>query len=131
MALNWSIGKVADHEALWVQDCTSEDGTPMFNLNPVTDGLIWMTMIVEMGQITEANWKEFYRRCKLYEFYNGNYFWGEEITPAMIHRHIGLSTNVSSSLKNWNKRIAQWSKKYIEDTKVPDEKWKFVAPKQD
>jgi len=131
MALNWSIGKCADHEQLWVKD-GEEGGKPMYRLNPITDGLIWLTMIVEQGTITEANWREFYRRAKLYEFYNGPYFNGAEITPAMIHRHIGLATNVSSSsIKNWNARLRQWSAEFIKQTAAPQEKWKYEAPKVD
>jgi hypothetical protein len=50
MSLNWNIEKI--HERLIV------DG----KMDSVTEALIWATMAVDIGDITEKNWKEFYFR---------------------------------------------------------------------
>lgn len=56
MALNWKIDKCRDHEEL----TTDEEW-------PVTQALIFGTMSTGLWEITEANWREFYRRTVLTE----------------------------------------------------------------
>ena len=65
MSLNWSVLKIEDYEELMLKG-TDKDGE-YEHVNPVTDGIVWMTLIVDIGRITEENWKEFYLRVKMYE----------------------------------------------------------------
>lgn len=106
MSLDWNISNVADHK---VTCYVGDEGAR--RLAPVTEGLIWYTMLCDMGRITEGNWPDFYQRIKLLEglrgaiVYDGN---GDDllITPEMVRAHIGLSTNVSNvALSKWQNRI--------------------------
>ena len=112
MSLNWSIEGIKDYKELLVKG-VDKDGE-FEHTNPVTDGLVWMTMIVDIGRITEKNWKEFYLRAKMYEALKGRYFYECELTPEMIHRHIGLYTNVSDNKRNWNRKVRMWLQEKIE-----------------
>jgi hypothetical protein len=70
-------------------------------LNPVTEALIWHTMGVGIGTISEANCGEFYGRVKLVETLHGPSLYGPDgprpITAEDVTAHIGLSTNVSKT----------------------------------
>src|SRR4249920_3503493 len=59
MALNWNVSKVQDRLEKYPP---RED-----DMNAVTLALIYLTMSVGLGEITEANWKEFYARVEVYE----------------------------------------------------------------
>ena len=93
MALNYNFSKVKDHEAL--HENQSEWGK--------TDTLIWLTMAVGLGGITEKNYVEFYARIKFLEKLSGamahvgreEYFF----TIDDIKRRIGLETNVSNTTR--------------------------------
>ncbi|MAH47417.1 hypothetical protein CMI37_16455 [Candidatus Pacearchaeota archaeon] len=75
-------------------------------LRPVTNCLIWATMSIDMGRITEDNWQEFFARIALVERCSGSFMqeeaedgkWvGRTFTPEEIRAHIGLRTNVSTT----------------------------------
>lgn len=111
MSLNWDVSAVQS-DAKFV---TNADGTKV--LSPVTNALIWLTMIVGMGSITVKNARDFYARVKLYESLFGSYLtkreheigatWVERpLTAEDVRAHIGLRTNVSmESDTAWRKRI--------------------------
>ena len=97
MALNWNIEKVA-------ADYTQDD------VWVVTETLIWSTMIIELGEITKSNWREFYSRIYAYETINGSWIRrGAEqrpITPEDVYSHIGLHTNVGDISKaKWKSKL--------------------------
>jgi len=109
MALHWDITNCKNMESLKVE----ENGEWA-----VTNALIWLTMAVDMGKITDTNIGEFYARTKVWEAVTGamvtkigedkntmeDYF----LTFADIHKRIGLSTNVSNvTTTNWFKRITR------------------------
>ena len=89
MALNWNIEKCKDYKKL----STNKEW-------PVTDVLIWGTMLVGLGDITEKNYKEFYARFDLIQKLQGAMLnKGKEpyfITAEDVKRRIGLHTNVSA-----------------------------------
>jgi len=90
VALTWDITGCKDHE-----DLLSEENYP------TTEAMIFATMGVGIGHITEANWAEFYARMIVAEYY------GTEFTPALIRRYIGLRTNVfpTETRAKWLKRV--------------------------
>lgn len=105
MGLNWDITNCKNMDSLTVE----ENGEWA-----ITNSLIWLTLAVDMGQITDKNIGEFYARTKVWEALTGamitrgtdkeleDYF----LTFADIHKRIGLSTNVSNvTITNWFKRI--------------------------
>jgi hypothetical protein len=82
----------------------------------ITNALIWLTIGVDQGVISETNIGEFYARVKVWELVSGafitktnsetdkleDYF----ITFGDIQKRIGLNTNVSNvPLTAWLKRI--------------------------
>lgn len=101
MSLDWNVGDVKDHDTVCFETRetgrgdieVNEDGTPARYLKPKTEALIWMTMGIKMGQITEKTCEEFYARTSLTQRHDGvpqEY----RITYEDVRAHIGLSTNV-------------------------------------
>lgn len=105
MSLNWNLTKVKELDKLHEDD----------NWSGIIDMMIWATMMVDMGDITEKNWQEFAARIYLHQK-----MWGAMlaqtdketgkredffITPFHVKRLIGLSTNVGT------KTNAQWLKR--------------------
>lgn len=96
MSLNWDISKVKNFEEMQ----ETESG--------ITDAVIWLTMAVGFGEITEDNVEEFAQRAALVQMVNGPWLVrGIYVTEEMIRRRIGLGTNVG------NETWAQWSKRYF------------------
>lgn len=108
MSLNWNIEKVRDYKK--ITPGPSSEGH-------VTEALIWATMAVGIGRITEANADEFYRRIAIYEEQRGAWMTKNgqpsPFTLEDIKRRIGLSTNVgtmnktefAAKLKRLNKTV--------------------------
>jgi len=88
MSLNWNT-----------QNCNPSEAKDD-NEAAIREMIIWQTMVVHMGEITENNWKEFYARIALMEKITGPLMLvgGEPypVTPEMVRRWIGLTTNVST-----------------------------------
>ena len=129
MSLNWSISRIEDydnfcwqrhrepiegHERLEEMVGTqgwnwSKDNTYVYRLNPTTDALIWGSMSIGMGSITQANHEEVYLRYEMLRRIHGanRWTWDKEtgtrvelpFTLEDIKRHIGLGTNVSLDSK--------------------------------
>ena len=99
MALHWNIGEIADWENVCRINVREEDGEEVWDLNPVTDGLIWSTIGVGMGEITEDNYELFYQRMLALAAIHGPMLRNEDgsmaHTLADIKAHIGLKCNVS------------------------------------
>jgi hypothetical protein len=112
MSLDWNLTKINNNiEVCWEKN---EDGTD--KLNPVTESLIWLTMGIGMGSITEDNQSDFYCRVAMYEKLFGTMlsYWKDSkkvsvpITPEDINNHIGLTTNVSKDTDAaFRKRIVE------------------------
>lgn len=86
MPLNWNI-----------ENCTNWKELGMRRQWPTTDALIWATMAIGIGEITEQNYEEFYRRLHTIEETAGTFLNHEGkpsfITLAEVKRRIGLRTN--------------------------------------
>lgn len=130
MSLNWNVEKVE-------RDCyikvTPEMQVPGYMtsegklLDPVTEALIWATMSISIGQITEANAVEFLARWYWVEQLSGrgrptagrwvstripgepSGSWQQEIiTIKDVLDHVGLYTNVSKEpIAAWRRRIGE------------------------
>lgn len=112
MSLDWDLTKIKNYKEL----CWEKNEDDTSTLNPVTESLIWLTMGIGIGKITEDNASEVYCRVAMYEKLFGTMlsYWkdGEKvsvaITPEDIHSHIGLSTNVGKETDAaWRKRTIQ------------------------
>ena len=108
MSLDWDITEVKNHEEITVE------GAPWV----ITETLIWLTMAVDMGQITEENHEEFFKRVSIWETIHGPsmHKWNKEteerepmpMTLEDVERRIGLSTNViTRDREEWGERIAE------------------------
>jgi hypothetical protein len=75
------------------------DPSPV-TMNGVTQTIIWATMAVGIGSITDKTAEEFYARVHVVERLNGPFLLNPEdgsehyLTPEDIRAHIGLKTNV-------------------------------------
>lgn len=71
-------------------------------MSPVTNSLIWATVGIGIGEITQENVHEFYTRVRIQEALCGAYYrkfvdgeWQDQlITLEQVKAHIGLRTNV-------------------------------------
>jgi hypothetical protein len=108
MSLDWNLSKIENSDALcWVKR-PGPDGEIGEYLSPVTESIIWSTIVVNIGSITEKNWEKFYERLNFYEkLFNPLSHKdgvGVFITAEQVKQHIGLWTNVM------DKTDAQWLK---------------------
>lgn len=91
MSLNFQLSGIEDYKTV----CYDGDG----QLKVLTEAIIWATMIVEIGKITEENVGEFYARLKVCEGLGKLTHMRGDGTPMMpkieeLIAHIGLYTNV-------------------------------------
>ena len=95
MSLNWDLGGIENFKSV----CRNEDES----LREETELLIFYTMNLGMGLITQNNVDKFILRFRLYEELYGMAKWwnvnGQRvnvISDTLIRKHIGLRTNASS-----------------------------------
>lgn len=76
---------------------------------PTTERIYFLTLVTDLGEITNTNYGEFYARIKVYEAIVGE----DLITLADIKRRIGLETNVSNRTSaQFLKRMSELPKSY-------------------
>jgi len=106
MSLDWGIEECEN----WKELTTDEEW-------PTTNAIIWATMQVDLGRITEKNVDEFYTRIQIAERIWGIYTYRKDehgrrvsvITYEALRRRIGLNTNVSDKTRNqYKKRITDY-----------------------
>ena len=104
MALNFNLEDVRKRlgEDKWNLITTNPHtrGTANEKWHTITDMLIWMTMAVDLGEITEDNLDEWEFRYGLLQGVNGPDFGIKGVdfylTREDLENHIGLSTNVGT-----------------------------------
>ena len=98
MSLDYELGQIANYKEVCY---TGEPGQR--KMSAVTHALIFVTMSVDIGHITEKNYLEFYTRTKfvfrlfgstLYEADEHGGYKERDFTLEEIRAHIGLGTNV-------------------------------------
>ena len=120
MSLNWSTQRVKyfndNPDELWVKYC-KDTPEEYEDVNAITKSLIFGSMAIGIGDITESNASDVYARWKIFEKYDdfslGSQYNPETesydkifVSPEVILQHIGLSTNVSFETN------AAWAKRY-------------------
>ena len=100
MSLNWNVTK-CDQTACWTKD---KDGDAF--MSPMCEGLIWTTMVIEMGEITAAKVDEFVWRMNFLIEHGGAVLQkdreGTPYTEDDLKPFIGLFTNVvTKTRKQW------------------------------
>lgn len=92
MALSYDLTRIKNKD-----EVCFEDG----RMNVVTECLIFATMSVGLGSITEKNWKKFLARMVVLEKIDGAYAKTSDgnphfvATPENVYSHIGLKCNVA------------------------------------
>lgn len=109
MPLNWDVSRIPEN----IRTITTSDG--QVQMNPVTNTIIMLSMVVGLGEITEKNWPTFFERLAILQDIDGPFLHnvrsekGEAapiwITDEDVRNHIGLRTNVSNDA-SWNRRFA-------------------------
>lgn len=94
MSLNYDLTKIKDFKALYICE---ENEQEECQLNPTTERLIFLSMEVDLGEISEKNVDEWLVRLEMMRMVG----WAPRtpITRADIERHIGLRTNVASKTR--------------------------------
>ena len=132
MSLNWNVAKVKNFETVCY--IMKDDHTKDFH--PITNVLIWLTIMVDLGSITSKNISEWTWRITFLRRWNNytsfvwfeknalNINWKEkfspfEITVRDLEKHIGLSTNVANlSRASWLKKMMKY---FVRETRVEDD----------
>jgi hypothetical protein len=80
MSLDWDITNITNHDQLCfiATGEKDDDGKPLYNLNPVTDAIIWLTMMVDFVPRTEKDAREFFTRIKMWENATGSFLRQQE-----------------------------------------------------
>lgn len=121
MSLDFDISEVENHEEVkvcheWADENTTEE---QIRESWKTQAIVFLTMAIGMGSITESNHREFATRIIMWEDVNSSYLrlGGEayRLTYQDVHRRIGLFTNVTEKTKaQFAKTIAQDLRNVVE-----------------
>jgi hypothetical protein len=104
MSLDFNLTKIKNYKSV----CWRGE-----NMNPVTEALIWSTMAVGIGVISDKTLDKFSQRLRVWERVHGPFLHGRgPITRAEVEDHLGLSTNVfpQESDSRFMKKLLSWAK---------------------
>jgi hypothetical protein len=108
MSLSWNVENIKDYETVcWI----GEKGADDRRINPVTETLIFMTIGVGLGSITENNVGEFAARFRVMEKVQGPFLvksGGKDwyLSDEDFIAHIGLYCNVTNETRSqWARRV--------------------------
>jgi hypothetical protein len=133
MSLNWSIENVRDKDDLWIEITEQEYTQPpplstvskrdgkFIRLNWKTTILIWVSMSLGLGKITEKNVNKWVERLAWLQKVDGAMLGDHEqsyyVTRSDVERNIGLSMNVVDETG------AAWRKKFMTNRSSEMAKW--------
>lgn len=135
MSLNYNLSNVKyyqeDFSKLYVK--YTQFGSEYEDLNQEAKGMVFATVTVGIGTITNSNASEFYARYKflekidetcLYSYLGESGDWEDQfITADIVNKYIGLSTNVCfESNTLWLDRIYKRDKKLLSRISKSDAK---------
>ena len=112
MALTWDLRAIKDNDNLcYINKAEGEDKGEM---SPITNTLIWSTMVVGFNKITNKNYVQFHKRLIELEIASGGGLLvnddGHSRQPTIheVKSHVGLITNASvQSNSQWSRNIAR------------------------
>lgn len=122
MALTWDVTNIENYKTtVWIPEPT-EENPDAARMNPVTEVLIFGTMSVGLGSITDKNVDEFAARFRIIEKLHGPMLSAKDekdryVTDEEFIAHIGLACNVS------NETRAQWARRLFvnKSTSITDQ----------
>jgi hypothetical protein len=147
VSLNWDVSNIQNHDEVcffYAPDDDPNHGVSKGDrlLNPVTNSLIWATIAVGIGDLSEVNAAEFFARLRLIERLDGPFLIravdpetgrrpegpGAFITTDEVRAHIGLTTNVSfESRTRWLNRVKHDLDRSVDRYKADAEKATAIA----
>jgi len=91
MSLDWDISNCKNYEEITMNQEVEGDKT---------EQIVWSSLVIKLGDITEDNWYEWYAR---YAIWNRVLCFDNDMEPADFHRRIGMTTNVfpAESRSKW------------------------------
>jgi hypothetical protein len=111
MALTYDFTNIRDYKTtVWIPEPT-EENPDAARMNPVTEVLIFGTMSVGLGSITDKNVDEFAARFRIIEKVHGPMLSAKNredryVTDEEFIAHIGLVCNVSNETRSqWARRL--------------------------
>lgn len=110
MALHYWFDDIKDYKTtVWIPEPT-EENPDAARMNPVTEALIFGTMSIGIGRITDSNVDEVAARFRIIEKLHGAMLTkdGKEsfLTDEDFIAHIGLKTNVGDETRSaWARRL--------------------------
>ena len=131
MALTWDLTKIKDSDKVcWIEtDEKNDKGEPVYDMNPITNVMIWGSMFIGMDTITEKTYKEFHKILIDMDIVTGAGMLQAEIVGANqetykdsrqptldeIQLHIGLKTNASRmESRKWGSNLRRIVKEEAE-----------------
>lgn len=106
MSLDWNITNCVDADNLLTEDQW-----------PTTEFVIFSTMVMGIGEITEENVSEYFARIRFYERLNGTFFRRKDefgniedfpFPAQQLRKYVGLTANVSyEKFEPWVARISE------------------------
>ena len=98
MPLTFNLKDIKVYKKLcYAEAGTGEDGKELYKINDNTERVIFKTMVVGLGEITEKNYVEFATRVLMYQ---GVVTSRNPLTVSDIKQHIGLRVNVSNESRS-------------------------------
>ncbi len=119
MSLNYQLGDIKN----WKTVCNLDHGTEKARMNPITHSIIFATMAVDLGEITEKNALDFFERLDVIQREAGGMLFDHRdgkrvpyyITRDEVIAHIGLKTNVPNMKRSaWDKKQAKFKRRELE-----------------
>jgi len=108
MSLDYDLTEIEDSASVCYD--LVDEANDTFQMKSVTQNIIFATIPVDIGHITEDNYLDFWLRYKLWaaSYVSEKFHLG--FTLEDIHNHIGLKTNVSTMTKHtWlTKRLSEF-----------------------
>ena len=114
MSLNFNFEEIKNYKELcWVESGETNDaGEQLMKVAGVTDAIVWATIAIGMGSITEKNYVEFATRMVMWQGVVGTLLYCAEaddegntfLSPKTVEledvvAHIGLKTNASKKTR--------------------------------
>lgn len=117
MSLSYTIDKIENYK----EACYTN--LEKLQLHYVTQGLIFATISIGTGAITEENAEQFYARLNFWERARGNYLYRPEnweykdhyFLPAEVLKHVGLTTNAGPIDGSFNESDEEWLGLFTQD----------------
>lgn len=128
MSLDWNLSKVQDQTVCWrvaeKDDVGRGEQKGESYMTGLANAMIWATMAVDIGKITDENAAEFHRRLDvlfdaghplMQKYVEGEGFQPYRVTLDDVKSLVGLRTNVSNmTAKQWDAKRRKIAKQDAE-----------------